>query len=866
MIETAPQAKKVASAMTEVVHETLVSGFRRQVVERPGEAAMYFRGSDAGMDRYVSISWSTFAGASDRIAAYLLSEGVAEEDHVAIWAGNRPEWHIADIATLSLRCRPVPVYLTLSAEQAGYVLGHSESRVVFVEDEKLMERVLEVRQKLPSLTRIVVMRYSKSSSHDGFVISWAEALQRGQADVAKVKPEIERRVKAVAPSDVATLIYTSGTTGPPKAVLLTHANISATIAALDTFVHLGPEDRVLSYLPLAHVAERLISEFRSYIKGNSVYFLDGLPHLGQRLAEVRPTQFFGVPRVWEKMAQTIRTKLTNAPLPRKQIAAWALRVGSQVVEAQQADRPISQSLARRYRRADKLVLSKVRAQLGFDQVSILATGAAPIDAEVLRFFASLGLEICEVYGQTEDCGITTINRPGFAKFGTVGTKLPKIEVQIAEDGEILVRGGNVFAGYYKDEKATAETLIDGWLHTGDVGEFDDHAYLRITDRKKDLIITAGGKNISPSNIEGMICRLDLISHAVAIGDRRPFVSALITLDPEQVKAWRGADGNVTDAARQQVDAQVASVNKQLSQVEQVKKWKILDGDFEICDELTPTMKVKRKVVTEKYATQIGLRIHVLTASGELEPYQADIERSLRHAWPDIDGLLGLRDLDVVVSHSTTNVMAETGVGGYGPTGYEVQLWLDASRVDVAEIIEVHLPETLAHEAHHSARWRGPGYGVTLLDALVTEGLAQHFQTEFDGSTPVSAIPFDAGEATWIVDHIGPSLEDAGYDHTAWFLADTGVIPRWTGYRLGYMVIADYLRRNPNETASSLANWPSGWVRRARRRRSARQWAKTPSRSSCRAIGCSRVATRRAGSQPLGGRVPSSSCWRWKACN
>jgi long-chain acyl-CoA synthetase len=591
-------------AMTESEPITLVSGFRSQVEQRPNAPAMYFHTSISGVEKYVAITWGEFAKAADRMAAFLLDQGIDEQQHVAIWGSNRPEWHIADMATLTLRCRPVPVYLTLSAKQAGYVLAHSESQVAFVEDETLLGRVLEVRAELPQLRRIVVMNYAQNSSHDDFVLSWAEALHRGEGLLESSREAMAARAAAVDPQDVATLIYTSGTTGPPKAVLLTHANLAATMEALETFLDLGPEDRVLSYLPLAHIAERLVSEFRSYIYGNPVYFLDGIPNLGKRLAEVRPTQFFGVPRIWEKMAQTVRAKLAQSPFPRKQIAAWALKVGAQVAEHKQNGTAIPRSLAKRYARADRLVLSKIRAQVGLDQANILACGAAPIDIEVLRFYASIGLEICEVYGQTEGCGVTTINRPGHSRLGTVGTRLPGIEVEIAEDGEILARGGNVFAGYHKDPEATAETIVDGWLHTGDVGEFSDDGYLRITDRKKDLIITAGGKNISPSNIEGMIGRLDLVSHAVVIGDRRPFVSALITLDPEHESVVRGGDGSVPETVRAQVDAHMKVVNGQLSQVEQVKKWTILDNDFAIGEELTPTLKVKRKVVAEKYAGQI----------------------------------------------------------------------------------------------------------------------------------------------------------------------------------------------------------------------------------------------------------------------
>lgn len=581
---------------------TLVDLFLGQVRDRSSSPALMYRAGD----RYVAISWSDFGAAADRWSAFLLAEGVAEQDHVAVWSNNRPEWHIADMGILSVRCRPVPVYLTLSAEQGGYVLGHSESRVVVVENDSLRDRVLEVRERLPSLRRIVVVSTDADSSHDGFVLSWTHALQQGQAALETQRAELERRRAAVTADDIATLIYTSGTTGPPKAVQLTHGNCTSAISALEEFVPSGPEDRVLSYLPLAHIAERLSTEFRSYAYGNRVFFLDGLEHLAVRLREVRPTAFFAVPRVWEKLAAQVEKGVSALSGPQRALARWALRSGARAADQGGA------AAVRRHRLADRLVLSKLRERTGLDQASILASGAAPIAGDVLRYLASIGLEVLEVYGQTEDTGLTTMNRPGHARIGTVGTPLRGNELRIAEDGEILVRGPVVFRGYYKEDAATRETLTDGWLHTGDVGEFDSDGYLRITDRKKDLIITAGGKNISPTNIEQLLQQHRLIGNAVAIADKRPFVSALLTLDPEEAGAYAKEHGVPDDlealakdeTLRRQIQEHVATVNKQLSNVEQVKKWTLIGHAFEVGDELTPTMKVKRKVVAEKYAEDI----------------------------------------------------------------------------------------------------------------------------------------------------------------------------------------------------------------------------------------------------------------------
>jgi long-chain acyl-CoA synthetase len=587
---------------------TLVDHLLDQVRGRAGMPALYSRSGD----RWLSITWGQFGEGARRVASFLLDQGIRPGDHVAIWAANRPEWHTADAAILLIRGCPVPVYQTLSADQARYVLDHSETRVVFVENEAILARVLQQRDQLRHLQRVVVMEGLEQPSPDGFVLPWQGALASGDESLPRNGDTIDARAAETRMDDVVTLIYTSGTTGPPKAVMLTHDNIAASAEGLEGVVEVGAEDRVLSYLPLAHVAERMVSEFRSYRYGNPTWFLDGLANLGPRLREVRPTHFFAVPRVWEKMAAQIRRQVDTSPPARRAAARWALRTGRHVADLRERGVPIAPRLQRRLDLADRLVLAKLRAAIGLDDTRILASGAAPIDPEVLRFFQSMGLEICEVYGQSENTGSTTLNRPGRTRVGTVGEPYPGTEVRIAADGEIQVRGGVVFPGYLKDDEATRAALVDGWLQTGDVGEFDADGYLRITDRKKDLIITAGGKNISPANIENALGGHPAIAHAVAIGDRRPYMTALITLDPEEAVGFAAKRGWPRDlaamaehpAVHAELEAHVDAVNARLSHVEQVKRFTILPNAFTPDDELTPTLKVKRKVVAEKYADQI----------------------------------------------------------------------------------------------------------------------------------------------------------------------------------------------------------------------------------------------------------------------
>ena len=587
---------------------TLVDHMLTQVRGRAAMPALYTRAGD----RWASITWGQFGEGARRVASYLISEQLRTGDRAAIWSNNRAEWHTADAAILMARVVPVPVYQTLSADQARYVLNHSESRVVFVENEKFLAKILQERDQLPHLSRVIVFDGVDQPSADGFVVPWQHALHVGEQALAATGGEIDTRIASITRNDVVTLIYTSGTTGPPKAVMLTHDNIAAADDGLAEIIESGPDDRVLSYLPLAHIAERMASEFRSYRYGNPTWFLDGLPNLGPRLREVGPTQFFGVPRVWEKMALQVDRQIEGSSPARRRLARWALRVGRRVADAGERGEAVPGLLRRRHRLAERLVLRTIRAGIGLERARFLACGAAPIDPEVLRFFRSIGLEVCEIYGQSENTGLTTFNRPGHSRIGTVGELFPGNEVRIAEDGEILVRGRVVFPGYLDNTEATAETVQDGWLHSGDVGELDADGYLRITDRKKDLIITAGGKNIAPGTIEMALAANPLVGHAVAIGDRRPFMTALLTLDAEEAPAIAAQRGWPTDLdqlaacvpLRAELQAHVDAVNGRLGHVEQVKRFDLVAHDFTVGDELTPTLKVKRRSVAEKYAAQI----------------------------------------------------------------------------------------------------------------------------------------------------------------------------------------------------------------------------------------------------------------------
>ena len=561
----------------------------QQTAARQAEApALFFKSGG----RWVPISWADYARTVSRLANVLLAEGLEPQDRVALWSANRPEWQIADLAILHAGCVTVAIYQTLAPDQVKYLLSHSGSRVVIVETPALLDTLASMRDQLPALKCVILLEGEGADA-----LSWQDALRRGE-DFGRSRPGLlKSRWEALKPDDMASLIYTSGTTGQPKGAMLTHHNLTWTAAATLQCFRGDPDDRVVSYLPLAHVLERVVSHLRQIITGCRVYFCPQIDTVMEAVREVHPTYFTSVPRLWEKMYAGVRERMDEVRGPRALIRDWALRVGRRKTAAYQEQKAMSPWGRWQWSLADRLVFSKIRETLGFDKLLICISGSAAISPEILRFFYGMGIEILEGYGLTETTAPATFNRPGQARFGTVGLPLPGVEIKLAGDGEVLVKGGNVFTGYFEDEKDTREALEDGWLRTGDIGELDKDGYLRITDRKKDLFKTSGGKYVAPGAIETMLRHQRGIGHAVVLGDGKPFVAALITVDADVVKPGDAASGALVERA-------VAEVNRGLSHPEQIKKFKIIDSEFTVGDELTPSMKVKRKRITEKYAAEI----------------------------------------------------------------------------------------------------------------------------------------------------------------------------------------------------------------------------------------------------------------------
>lgn len=600
--------------------QTIVELFWDRTQTTPSKSALRYKENGAWTD----ISWADYGTRVRSAGKGLLALGFGHGDKMSLLSKNRPAWHVADMACLSIGGATAPVYATNSPEQVAYIVEHSDTKIAVVEDLDQLDKVLKMRSELPKLEKVVVISGYDHSADKDLVLSWDDLIAAGSAlpderfDDARTK---------VGPNDLATFVYTSGTTGPPKAVMLTHANVWFTCESGRKMI--APPDpanaRTISYLPLSHIAERMVSHFLHIYYGSQTWFAESLDTLLDDLKEVKPTYFFAVPRVWEKFYAGIQGKLAAAdPNDRKvKLALSAIETGREVTKLEQAavddgkslsDARLPLGLKLKHRLLDKLVLTKLREAIGLDQCELPLSAAAPLNPELIWFFHSIGIKIAEGYGQSEDNGPTSWNPIEAVKIGTVGKPMPGVEVKIAEDGEILARGANVSPGYYKDEEATRE-LIDseGWMHSGDVGELDEHNYLKITDRKKDLIITAGGKNIAPQELENRIKFHDLISQVVVIGDRRPFLSALITLDEEKVPAWAVAHGIEGDFAQvagneltlKELEVWMDSINEKLAKVEGIKKFRVLDRDFRQEDnEITPTLKVKRRQINEIFAEAI----------------------------------------------------------------------------------------------------------------------------------------------------------------------------------------------------------------------------------------------------------------------
>lgn len=574
--------------------ETVAGMILRAGAER-GRAVAYARRAGAG---WQTTSWAEYAAQVRSAAKGLIALGVQPGTPVCIFGTNQPEWVIFDVAAMAVGAMPAGIYPTSTAEECAYVINHSAAPAVLVQDRERLGRILARRADIPGLRHIVLMGGDRIEAPG--VMTWDEFLAGGR----EVPDElVESRLRDLGKGDGGMLLYTSGTTGPPKAVVLPHEALSCWARTLIDIIPMGGRDRVVSYLPLSHIAEQIPTVLTPAVSGHAVYYEPEIKRLAETIKEVRPTGFFAVPRVWEKFYAGAGAAVGEAKGVKRAVLKRAFAAGREYVDAlSRGDRP-GTGLRRRFRLYNRLVYSRAREQMGLDQAWCVFSAAAPLSPAIIRFFAGLGMQILNIYGLSECTGLCTYNRPNRNRIGSVGPALPHVELRIAADGEILTRGPNNFLGYLKDPAATAAALDEeGFLHTGDVGYLDEDGFLFITDRKKDIIITAGGENVTPSLIEAELKKHPVIGDAVVIGDRRPYLTALVFPDREAVERLGLDDAGV----RAGVEGAVAEVNGGIAPVRQIKKFTILEQALSIeRGELTPTVKVKRRAVQENFAAEIA---------------------------------------------------------------------------------------------------------------------------------------------------------------------------------------------------------------------------------------------------------------------
>ncbi|HJW70415.1 MAG TPA: long-chain fatty acid--CoA ligase [Candidatus Binatia bacterium] len=577
---------------------TVAEAFRRTVAATPDRVAV------RTLDDAVSLTWAALAQRVDAVAGGLAKLGVRRGDTVALLIGNRPEFHLVDLAVTTIGATPFSIYQTLPPEQIAYVVGDAGARLAIAETA-LLPNLLAARRELPGLERVVVIGAGEAGT-----------IPLGEVEGSNPGFDVEAAWRAVTPEDVLTLIYTSGTTGPPKGVQLVHRNIMATARVLRQVIPVPEGGRVISWLPSAHIAERAAHHYLPLIFGLTITTCPNPKELLTYLSAVRPHWFFAVPRIWEKMKAGLEARLAGLPDEQRGRVEAAFAASLEKVRLEQAGSPVPAVLADQVAQADASIFAMLRSMLGLDEAVSVNVGAAPTPREVLEFFHALGIRVGELWGMSETTGTGTVNPPERMKLGTVGKPVPGVEIRLAADGEVLVRGDVVMIGYRNMPEKTAEVLdADGWLATGDVGEIDADGYLRIIDRKKELIINSAGKNMSPANIESALKGASpLIGQVCVIGDARPYNTALVVLEPEYAATWaaqRGiADTPLADLTRDArvraaVQEAVNRANARLSRVEQIKQFHLVPGDWMPGgDELTPTMKLKRKPISEKYAREI----------------------------------------------------------------------------------------------------------------------------------------------------------------------------------------------------------------------------------------------------------------------
>jgi len=578
---------------------TIAEAFRITAANRADEVAIRTKGDE------VSWTWGELRERVDALAGGLSGLGLQRGQTVALMLGNRPEFHLVDLAVMMVGATPFSIYTQYTADQIRYQVTDADARII-VTEQKFLPKVLEARAELPAVERVIVV--------DGEAPEGVLALE----DVASGDHDfdVEASVAQIGPNDVLTLIYTSGTTGPPKGVQLSHRNLLAAVEQAEQLIDLPRDGRVISWLPSAHVAERNAHHYLPVVFGLQVTCCDDPRSILAYLPEVRPSWFFAVPRIWEKLRSGLEAMVAGQPPEQRERTEAAMRDALAKVRLEQAGDEVPADLAARVEEADREIFSGLRAMLGLDQVKAIHVGAAPTPVEVLEFFHAIGLPLAELWGMSETCGSGAANPPERIRIGTVGPPAPGVEIKLADDGEVLIRGDVVMLGYRNlPEQTAAAMTADGFLRTGDIGAFDSEGYLRIVDRKKEIIINAAGKNMSPANVESALkASSPLIGQACCIGDGRRYNTALIVLDSDFAPAWGSQHGmedtSLEALARDErmiaaVQEGVDAANAKLARVEGIKKFTIVEGDWlPGSDELTPTMKLKRKPIDAKYAAAI----------------------------------------------------------------------------------------------------------------------------------------------------------------------------------------------------------------------------------------------------------------------
>lgn len=583
--------------------KTLPEIFLKQVAKYgPDRAALRYKSDDVWKEH----SWGDYLNNIEKVAGGLLKLGIKPLDKVCLISSNCPEWLFISLAVQSLGGFLVPIYPNSTPDQAKYVVEHSEAKLLFAQNQEQLAKTDRWRSELNDLDKTILMFGEPPTG----VMKYEELITLGSEQKNKSAGFLEDQIDRLTPDSPGGIIYTSGTTGPPKGVILTQKNLVFMATSLITRYDFIYEEDTISFLPLSHIAEQVQNISAAIIAAFTVSFAQSLETMKDDLAEVRPTLFFSVPRLYEKVHSTILETVSSSPFIKRSLFNWALSVGEKIRQYRNSNRDIPSAMAKKWNLANKIVFSKLKKKLGLDRAHFFGSGAAPLPAEVSRFFGAMGMDIFEFFGQTECTGVCNSTDPGKTVPGAVGPSIPGCEVAIAGDGEIVTRGDHVFSGYWKEKHATDEALKDGWLYTGDIGFFDEEENIRITDRKKDIIVTAGGKNVAPQNIENLLKLYQGISQVVVIGDKRKHLTCLLTIDTTSLPKLSEQLGIDVLTAEQAVNNQaiinkfqeyVNRVNAELAQYETIKYFRILPNDFSVeTGELTPTLKVKRRVITEKY--------------------------------------------------------------------------------------------------------------------------------------------------------------------------------------------------------------------------------------------------------------------------